>query len=89
MCAVPARRGARLIDDIDRAQAREAEILSDALRDQSLRAGLAGKTSADSAEVCQARGCGEVISEARRRAVPGVQLCVACQARREKKKGAP
>ena len=87
MCAVPARRGARLIDDIDRAQAREAEILSDALRDQSLRAGLVGMTAADSAEVCQARGCGEVISEARRRAVPGVQLCVACQGRREKEKG--
>ena len=78
-----------MIDDIDRAQAREAEILSDALRDQSLRAGLAGKTSADSAEVCQARGCGEAISETRRAAVPGVQLCVACQARREMRKGAP
>ena len=87
MCAVLARRGARLIDDIDRAQAREAEILSDALRDQSLRAGLVGMTAADSAEVCQARGCGEAISETRRAAVPGVQLCVACQARREKKRG--
>lgn len=88
MCAARARRGAPLIDDIDRAQAREAEILSDALRDQNLRAGLAGKTAADSAEVCQARGCGEVIPEKRRRAIPGVQLCVACQGRREKKKGA-
>ena len=78
-----------MTDDIDRAQAREAEILSDALRDQSLRAGLAGKTAADSAEVCQARGCGEAISETRRAAVPGVQLCVACQARREMSKGAP
>jgi phage/conjugal plasmid C-4 type zinc finger TraR family protein len=76
-----------LIDDIDRAQAREAEILGDALRDQERRAGLVGKTVADSAEVCQARGCGEAIAETRRRAVPGVQLCVACQGRREKKKG--
>ena len=89
MCAVPARRGARLIDDIDRAQAREAEILSDALRDQSLRAGLAGKTSADSAEVCQARGCGEVIPEKRRNALPGCQYCVACQGRIEKSKKGP
>ena len=87
MCAAQARRGAPLIDDIDRAQAREAEILSDALRDQSLRAGLVGKTAADSAEVCQARGCDEVIPGARRVAMPGVQLCVACQARREKKRG--
>ncbi|WP_291517504.1 TraR/DksA C4-type zinc finger protein [Acidovorax sp.] len=76
-----------MIDDVDRAQAREAEILADALRDHRRRSGLAGKTSADSAEVCQARGCGEVISEKRRQAVPGVQLCVACQARQEKKKG--
>ena len=76
-----------MIDDIDRAQAREAEMLGDALRDQARRAGLAGKTPADSAEFCQARGCGEEIPVTRRRAVPGVQLCVACQARREKSKG--
>ena len=47
-----ARGESLLTDDIDRAQAREAEILSDALRDQSLRAGLVGMTAADSAEVC-------------------------------------
>ena len=76
-----------MIDDIDRAQAREAEILSDALRDQARRAGLEGKTAADSAEVCQERGCGEPIPEARRIKLPGVQLCVACQTRREKKRG--
>ncbi|WP_255581625.1 TraR/DksA C4-type zinc finger protein [Acidovorax sp. HMWF018] len=29
-----------------------------------------------------------MISEKRRQAVPGVQLCVTCQARQEKKKGA-
>ncbi|MCO5356563.1 TraR/DksA C4-type zinc finger protein [Acidovorax kalamii] len=89
MCAVQARRGAPLIDDIDRAQAREAEILSDALRDHTRRAGLAGKTAADSAAVCQTRGCGEPISQARRQASPGCQYCVACQGRIEKtKKGA-
>lgn len=77
-----------MIDDIDRAQAREAEMLGDALRDQARRAGLAGKTPADSAEFCQARGCGEEIPRARRRAVPGVQLCVACQ-RRAERKGSP
>ena len=78
-----------MTDDIDRAQEREAQMLADALRDQSRRAGLAGKTSADSAEFCQARGCGEEIPDARRQKVPGVQFCVACQARIEKtRKGA-
>ena len=77
-----------MTDDIDRAQEREAQMLADALRDQAHRSGLAGKTSADSAEFCQARGCGEEIPDARRQKVPGVQFCVACQARREKRKGA-
>jgi phage/conjugal plasmid C-4 type zinc finger TraR family protein len=73
-----------LTDDIDRAQAREAELLADALGRQARRAGLAGKTVADSALVCQARGCGQPIAPARRQAVPGVQFCAACQARRER-----
>lgn len=77
-----------MTDDIDRAQAREAQMLADALRDQARRAGLAGKTPADSAEFCQARGCGEEIPEQRRQTLPGIQLCVVCQARREKRKGA-
>ena len=83
-----------MTDDIDRAQAREAELLADALRDHARRAGLAGKTVADSAEFCGenasgALGCGEPIPEARREAQPGCQFCVACQARIEKaQKGA-
>ena len=78
-----------MTDDIDRAQEREAQMLADALRDQARRSGLAGKTPADSAEFCQARGCGEEIPDARRQKVPGVQFCVACQARIEKtRKGA-
>lgn len=73
-----------MTDDIDRAQAREAEILQDALRDQARRAGLAGKTAADSAHRCRTPGCGIQIPEQRRQAFPGCQFCVACQARREK-----
>lgn len=73
-----------MTDDIDRAQAREAEILQDALRDQARRAGLTGKTAADSAEFCEARGCGKPIPQVRRQAAPGCKFCVACQARREK-----
>ena len=77
-----------MVDDIDRAQARHAELLADALRDQAHRAGLNDKVAADWARVCQARGCGEEIPQARRQALPGVQFCAACQARREKRKGA-
>lgn len=75
-------------DDVDRASEREAMARDDALREQARRAGLAGKTVADSAEWCEAPGCGEEIPMARRVAVPGCVLCVACQARREKQKGA-
>lgn len=72
-----------MTDDIDRARKREAELLGDALRDQARRAGLAGKTAADSAEYCQARGCDEPISNARRAAYPGCKFCIDCQRRME------
>ncbi len=75
-----------MTDDIDRAQAREAEMLADALREHTRRAGLAGKTVADSATECTE--CGEEIPQARRHAVLGCQLCVACQQQHEKTKGA-
>lgn len=75
-------------DDVDRASEREANARDDALRDQARRAGLQGKRVADSAEVCQARGCGEEIPMARRTALPGCKFCVACQRRIEvKRKG--
>jgi phage/conjugal plasmid C-4 type zinc finger TraR family protein len=73
-----------LTNDIDRASEREAEMRADALRDQALRAGLQGKTVADSAEFCEAPGCDQPIPKARRVAVPGCQYCVACQERHEK-----
>ena len=81
-----------MTDEIDRAAKREAELRSDALRDQARRAGLAGKTVADSANYCGENagsgwpGCGEPIAQARREALPGCQFCVVCQARREKGK---
>ena len=86
MCAVRGMEGPPLTDDIDRAQARWAELLADALQEQVRRAGLAGKTAADSAAFCQAIGCGEPISLARRQASPGCQFCVVCQGRIEKTK---
>lgn len=80
-----------MTDDIDRANKRMQEMLADALRDQARRAGLAGRTVADSALFCgesagsTEQGCGKPIAQARRQAMPGCQFCVACQARREKK----
>lgn len=73
-------------DDIDRASERETIARDDALRDQARRAGLQGKTVADSAEFCEAIGCGEVIPMARRVALPGCQFCVTCQQRIELKR---
>lgn len=74
-----------MTDDIDRAQDREQQLRADALRDQARRAGLAGKTGADSATECI--DCGVLIPEARRQAIPGCQRCVKCQTTREPKKG--
>lgn len=62
---------------VDEASARELEIRQDALRDQAVRAGLAGKTIDDSAQLC--RICTDAIPEARRRALLGVQTCIECQ----------
>jgi phage/conjugal plasmid C-4 type zinc finger TraR family protein len=72
-----------LTDDIDRASEREAEMRADALFEQARRAGLQGKTVADSAKSCTS--CGENIPALRRRAVPGCQLCVVCQTRAERR----
>ena len=76
-----------MTDDIDRAQDREQQLRADALRDQARRAGLAGKTGADSATECI--DCDALIPEARRSAVPGCQRCVKCQTAYENKKGWP
>jgi len=65
-------------DFIDRASAREAEMMADLLARQQRRAGLDGKTAADSAAICE--DCGEAIPAQRRAAYPGVRLCVECKA---------
>lgn len=59
-----------MIDVFDRVSEREEEFRADALADQERRAGLKGKTVADSAKRC--RVCDGRIPVARRRAVPGV-----------------
>lgn len=73
-----------MTDFFDRAQARELQIRQDALRDQARRAGLAGKTGADSATECI--DCDAQIPEARRWAMPGCQRCVKCQSIFEQQK---
>ncbi len=74
-----------MTDHIDRGCDREEQLREDALRDQALRAGLAGKTVSDSAINCKA--CDEPIPFARRYAVPGCQRCVCCESARELQKG--
>lgn len=66
-----------MTDIYDRASEVEEIARLDALRDQRRRAGLAGKTVADSAYDCSVYG--EPIAEKRREAVPGVQTCIECQ----------
>lgn len=66
-----------MTDPIDRGCEREDELRADAIAEQRRRAGIDGKTFADSAEFCEP--CGEPIPEARRRAVPGVKTCIDCQ----------
>ena len=74
-----------MADDADRASAWEQQVRDFALRDQAQRAGLAGKTVADSATHCGS--CGDAIPVERRRALPGVQLCVVCRERLEHQEG--
>ena len=76
--------GAAVADDVDRASAWEQQVRDFALHDQAQRAGLTGKTEADSAMQC---GCGAEIPLARRRAIPGTQLCVVCRERQERREG--
>ena len=58
----------------DRAQELELE---DYLRNQ--QKAIMPKPERKSAKWCEAPGCGVRIPEARRKAVPGVQLCLGCQ----------
>ena len=59
-----------MTDVFERAQAREAQLRDDALAEQARRAGLLGKTPADSAEIC--RVCDGTIPEDRRAGpIPG------------------
>lgn len=71
-----------MTDVFDRATEREEQHREDALQAQARRAGITGKTVADSATHC--RVCNESIPAKRRRALPGVQTCVHCQTELER-----
>ncbi len=60
--------------------AEQAQI--DANLDDALAAARQNLPSGESARECAE--CGEPIPEARRRALPGVQLCIACQEEADK-----
>lgn len=70
------------MDIYDRATEIEEAQRTDALLAQARRAGLAGKTIADSAADCEM--CDDPIPELRRQTLPGVRLCVECQDEIEK-----
>ena len=81
-------------DLVDRAADHAEMLLRHALQEQRLKGALvAGTVAADadwrvlSAEYCEGAHCDEPIPEPRRRLLPGVQLCVECQARLEKGMG--
>lgn len=66
------------MDDVDRAAKRTEELFDDALEEVRRR-----MPQGKSAEFCQVTDCGARIPAARRKAVPGVQLCIDCQSRAE------
>lgn len=72
------------MDDSDYASVQEAVHNA-----RALAAHLAQRKTplGSSAGFCQTADCEVPIPEARRRAVPGVQLCSQCQTRREKRGG--
>jgi len=69
-------------DMFDHAQAHEQFLRERAIADQAAR-----MPRGESATHCQDRDCGIEIPEERRRAIPGVQYCIDCQERRERKSG--
>lgn len=72
-------------DEIDRAQALEQQLLRDALAAHQRRSAVRALPAAEfCGEHLDDSGCGDEIPAARRAAVPGCQLCVACQARLER-----
>ena len=60
--------------------------IQDSINDEILRA-RAALPKGESREFCEE--CGEMIPEARRKALPGVRLCVSCQEEADKSASRP
>lgn len=69
------------MDIYDRATEQEERF-----RAQALAVHAAMRPQGASARHCQAPDCGVEIPEQRRRALPGVQLCIDCATREEKER---
>lgn len=69
-------------DDADRAQEIEEAAREDGIAEVRRRV-QHGDWNVLSAKWCEAPACGERIPEARRRAIPGVRLCIECAHRTE------
>lgn len=76
-----------MADDIDRASELEERFRENALKKQHERAGFAeaGDWERRSAKWCIEPACGERIPDERRRSLPGVQRCVTCQDKKERR----
>jgi len=74
-------------DEFDRASEREQQHRDDALLEQGRRfkLGDAKDWRSLSALHCVAEGCGVRVSDARRKALPGVKFCIDCQEQRERR----
>lgn len=74
-----------MTDIADLANDRAGEQLADAIEEQRRRAAREmPDPRLPAAEYCEAPCCGALIPEARRLALPGVRLCVQCQANIER-----
>ncbi len=74
------------MDEFDRATEAEEYYRAQALAEQAARTRIrTGDWRELSLKWCKGAGCGERIPDERRRAVPGVELCVECQSALELK----
>lgn len=73
-----------MTDSLDIASELEQVARDEAIHAQRMRKGIATKTVADSALFCTNEECGLPIPLKRRQAMPGCQLCISCQTRKER-----
>ena len=77
-----------MTDIFDRATEREEQMREAAIEEQQRRAHLGDPAQWESlsAKWCEGEACGARIPDARRKALPGVRLCVDCAAAEERRR---